>query len=572
MGDPEPAFGFCRVLEQLLEHRHSGERFEVINLAVTAINSHVIRPIAREAAHYDADFWCIYMGNNEVHGQFGPGTVFGSSQANLRLIRSSLAVKRTRIGQIVNALSDSIARGASSATQWTGMSMFTNRTVFSNDPRLEGVYENFSANLQDIATAGIASGAQVLISDIAVNLRGSSPFKSEKPAHLSNTEQKEWTARMEAGKSLLEAGLYSDAASKYSDAAKLHPGHAETYFLLGQCYWALTDFAQAQKSYQRARDLDGLRFRTDGKLNRIIRDLTKNHPSDKVRFVNTEALVAYNAPNGIPGDELFWDHVHFRFPGNYLVALAFAQEIEKSLYSPEDISTSPAWISLGDCAQALTLTRWSDYQTTQAMRQRLNEEPFRSQSIHAERNQRLAKELQSHLVGISTEAFPVQKKVFESALQDDPQDYILKDLFAQFLLQQGQVDEASALWAQVVEQVPSHLMAHFRRGKALAEDRKTAKEAERSLRQALKIRPDTVNIMVALGQALVTQGNYEAALSELDSALQLRPTSTEALLVKSRALVASQRVGEAIQTLERAAKIAPQNSTISQELESLKGP
>src|ERR1700733_1422910 len=50
-GDPEPSFGAGRYLEVLLRERYPGVNFEVVNTAITAINSHVIGPIARECAH-----------------------------------------------------------------------------------------------------------------------------------------------------------------------------------------------------------------------------------------------------------------------------------------------------------------------------------------------------------------------------------------------------------------------------------------------------------------------------------------------------------------------------------------
>ncbi len=40
-GDPAPSFGFARILEQLLRARYPGRHFEVVNVAITAINSHV---------------------------------------------------------------------------------------------------------------------------------------------------------------------------------------------------------------------------------------------------------------------------------------------------------------------------------------------------------------------------------------------------------------------------------------------------------------------------------------------------------------------------------------------------
>src|SRR5271166_2342651 len=46
MGDPEPAYGFARQLQRLLQARHPANRIEVINAAMTAINTHVICEIA----------------------------------------------------------------------------------------------------------------------------------------------------------------------------------------------------------------------------------------------------------------------------------------------------------------------------------------------------------------------------------------------------------------------------------------------------------------------------------------------------------------------------------------------
>ncbi len=49
-GVPEPAFAFGRMLEAMLRQRYPGVRFEVVNAAMTAINSSVIVPIARQCA------------------------------------------------------------------------------------------------------------------------------------------------------------------------------------------------------------------------------------------------------------------------------------------------------------------------------------------------------------------------------------------------------------------------------------------------------------------------------------------------------------------------------------------
>lgn len=568
MGDPEPAFGLARILETLLEHRHSGRDFEVINLAVTAINSHVIVPIAKETARYPADFWCIYMGNNEVVGQFGPGTVFGKSHSNLKWIRTSIAIKRTRTGQLANRIAEWIAP-AKTPQVWEGVAMFLRQQIFSEDPRLAAVYENFRANLKTITEAGIQSGAHVLLSNVAVNLRDCSPFISALPLHLSENQRNLWEKNFQNGEQLLEAGLANDALVKFKKAIELHEDHAQSYFFLGQCFWKLGNDAAAQKCFLKARDLDGLRFRTDGKLNAIIRDYASAHASQKLRFVNAEALFAYNAAGNIPGDELFWDHVHFRFPGNYLLALAFAMQIEKCIFSKESLSEKPTWMSLSDCAQALTLTRWTDYETTESMRRRLRAEPFASQSIFKMRDARLEQQLREHRVGISTNAFDKHEAIFKKALTENPDDYMLRNLFARYLLFHGKRDEATKEWDVITRQVPSHLAAHFQKGEALAGLSHRAHEAEASLRQALLIRPDTAEIHLSLGKALLTQNKHRDALEQLDAALLLRPDFTEALIEASKVWAGLDKKDEARKSLKRAKETQPKDQRLIEALKNL---
>jgi hypothetical protein len=58
-GDPQPDFGLPRMLHALLSGRYPQTQFEVINAAMTAINSHVVLPIARDCARADGDVWVV---------------------------------------------------------------------------------------------------------------------------------------------------------------------------------------------------------------------------------------------------------------------------------------------------------------------------------------------------------------------------------------------------------------------------------------------------------------------------------------------------------------------------------
>src|SRR5437870_10546847 len=50
LGTPEPAYGFARVLDLLLRHRHPGVQFEFINCGVAGVNSHAVRAVAEDCA------------------------------------------------------------------------------------------------------------------------------------------------------------------------------------------------------------------------------------------------------------------------------------------------------------------------------------------------------------------------------------------------------------------------------------------------------------------------------------------------------------------------------------------
>src|SRR5260370_42588101 len=134
MGDPDPTFGAWRYLQVLLRERFPGTDFEVVCVAMTAINSHVILPIARECARRDGDLWIIYMGNNEMVGPFGPGTVFGARTPRINLIRTELALKRTKIAQLLDGLMQRWGCHSSTPKTWSGLNMFKDHQHLYNDP------------------------------------------------------------------------------------------------------------------------------------------------------------------------------------------------------------------------------------------------------------------------------------------------------------------------------------------------------------------------------------------------------------------------------------------------------
>ena len=271
-GDPDPTYGFARYLEVMLRQRYPQTKFEVINTSITALNSHAFLPMVKDLAHYQPDLFIIYTGNTEVVGPFGPGTVLTPWDLSLPTIRARIFLNSTRLGQLVGKLSP--AEPEKSA-EWRGMEMFLDRQVRADSPQMKPVYENFAANLRDIVAVARRSGAQVVISTVATNLKDCAPFASQHREGIREDELHSWEGLVRRGADLESAGSYAEALKLYLSAAEIDPQYAELQFRIARCLWALGDFARAKERFVRAQDLDTLRFRADSRLNEVIRGSTE---------------------------------------------------------------------------------------------------------------------------------------------------------------------------------------------------------------------------------------------------------------------------------------------------------
>jgi hypothetical protein len=110
MGVPEPAFGLAAQLRAQLRAVRPGERIEVFNLGVTAINSHAIVEIARQAVLFEPDLLVIYMGNNEVVGPYGVSSVVTAGTPPRALIRAGLRLRQTRTGQLLQRVVGAVGK------------------------------------------------------------------------------------------------------------------------------------------------------------------------------------------------------------------------------------------------------------------------------------------------------------------------------------------------------------------------------------------------------------------------------------------------------------------------------
>jgi tetratricopeptide (TPR) repeat protein len=489
MGDPEQSYGMGRILEVMLLDHYPGVDFKVLNVAMTAINSHVVLPIAKACSKLEGDLFVVYLGNNEVVGPYGAGTVFAPLAPSLTAIRAGLAIKSTRMGQLIaNVIQGLGGEKKGKPKVFAGMSVFLNNRVRASDPRMETVYHHFERNLRDICGAGVKAGVPVVLSTVGVNRRDCAPFASLHRPGLSESERTEWEVLCNRAAGFEKKGKYQDAEGVYLKAARIDGRFADLQYRLARCYEAMEDFEKARQAYGEACDLDTLRFRADTRINRIIRRIATEEFDGEVYLADFIKVLEDHSPRGIPGDEFFYEHVHLTFSGNYLAAKTLFGAIEPLL--PEWVrkkASGRPMLSQEECARRLAFTGWNRHLIAHGLWQRMQGPPFTSQLNHEEKLASLAKEIEAlkrYTQGGALEGVLAQ---YETALREYNYHWTLRDRYA--ILQ----------------------VAGF----------KNAALAEKQYRILAAEHPLSADIHRVLGEVLKLQGKISEAIQSLRNAVEI---------------------------------------------------
>jgi len=513
-------------------------------VAVTAINSHVIREIARDCASKKGDLWIIYMGNNEVVGPYGAGTVFGSQTPSLSLIRASIALKASRIGQLLDSVRFSKTRLPAS---WEGMEMFLKQQVRQNDPRMAKVYSHFQANLADIVRIGERCGARILLSTVPTNLKDCPPFASLHRTGLSADQQRQWENSFLSGSEREARTNFVGALENLQNCAAIDNQYAELHFRMARCFLGLGKTEEAQKHFASARDLDTLRFRADTRINEIIRAAASGRAESNCAILDAADLFARKSPEKIAGHELLLEHVHLNFRGNYLLARAMAEQLVPILTNQTRLTPAPVnpLLSENECAERLALTDWDRLQIVEEMIRRLEQPPFTQQLGHKEILAQWKRRREDLQHATSPASLPGEVGIYGRALQLRPNDWVLRENFAKLLQSTGDPAGAEKQWRRVIELMPHSEQALYSLGNVLDAQGKSA-EALTWFQRALRRQPNSYEARNGLGLALSNQGKTGDAIANYRAALRNKPDFAEARINLGQALAEVGREDEAI--------------------------
>ncbi|NOG44586.1 MAG: tetratricopeptide repeat protein [Calditrichaeota bacterium] len=294
---------FSRILEKDLQKRLTDKKVEVINLAMSAINSITLLDFMDEILEHDPDQILIYAGHNEYYGALGVGS--NESIGNKRWIVS--AYLSFRNFQTFDFLKDIITK-----TKNAFLKLFTgstqkdpNETLMSRIVAEQVIPEGselfdlgnkqFEENLKEIIVKAQKANVDIILSEVVSNLKGQAPFIS----------------------------LDSESPS------------ADDFYAKAVQFETKEEWAKARESYILAKDKDVLRFRAHTKLNLIINKLGNEF---QVPVVPMQKVFEANSPNGLMGHNLFLEHLHPNIKGYFIISNAFLSTMFKSNFSIEDIS------------------------------------------------------------------------------------------------------------------------------------------------------------------------------------------------------------------------------------------
>ena len=420
MGDPDPAYAFSRYLEVMLRQHYPAMKFEVVNTGSVAINSHVLLPIAEGLAKQRPDLFIIYSGNNEVVGPYGPGTVLTSGGMSIPVIRTSVFVRSTRIGQLLTKI-------GAQKKEWGGMEMFLDKQVPASSPLMKNVYENFDRNLRDTVAAARASGARVIVSTVSTNMKDCAPFASMHRYGLGPDELQKWQALVEQGANFESARSFDEALKAYQTATKIDDQYAELEFRIARTLWMQGDYTGAKQHFERARDLDSLRFRADSRINEINRSVGSSAAG--AELVDAESVFSKQSPNGVIGSDLVYEHVHMTPLGNYTLARAMFLQIASKMPGEAGREVTEADVpSEVDCERLLAFTPHDRTRIANEMLQRLQKPPFTNQINHSEQLLRLSFEAE-----VPDENPADTSAEYQWAIAQKPDDRILRYNYGLFL-------------------------------------------------------------------------------------------------------------------------------------------
>lgn len=310
-------------------------RFEVINAGLSAVGSVVVEDLARQLLEYQPDLFLVYLGHNEFYGAYGVGSSIGSGSGWLARITVSLLRFRTflLLRDLYVGIRNAFGSGQAPAGESLMGQMVGRAAIPYNSPVYREARTLYEQNLRSIIRLARARNVPVLFSTLVSNIRDQAPFVPLFDERTLEPARTRWAELMRLGDSLAAGGSTDGAIACYRRAVQTDSMNARGLFALGRALAGEGFAAEGKRALERARDLDGLRFRASGDFQQVLLEVCR---SEGVPVARVDSAFEAASPHGIVGKNLMLEHLHPNVEGYFLMAKAWAEALrrENLLFAP----------------------------------------------------------------------------------------------------------------------------------------------------------------------------------------------------------------------------------------------
>jgi hypothetical protein len=538
-------------MQQRIHGLYPEQNIEFISVAMSSINSYMLRDFIPEILEIEPDAIYIYAGHNEYLGVMGVGSRFsGLGSHTLNLLYLSL--KEWRLVQVIQALLMQFQlTDALDQVERSSRTVMASVAKNANIPYQSVVFEQgkqqFSDNLHAILGEFEEQKIPVFLSTIASNLAQQPPFSA--PYILPEALQKE----------LENAQKQRDitALQKFYHA---HPYHPQTNFALGIALRQVNP-VRAKQLLASARDYDSLRFRAPSVFNTIIEQQSQNYAH--VHLVEGEKILAQASPFNIIDNTLMLEHLHPNTRGYFLLAeSAIAKMQEVGLFQARSSSQKTNKTDINFVSTTEPISNHND----------LSQDNFdnnTNKTTHARNNTYVDKgvlkrtqELTWQHAWVSEADNYVAHTKINRLLADYPfvsEPQVPISIPAQTRLQKiGQQRLKDGQWLAQQQAVLNHFMTE--------EDFLPAANAAASMATAL---PYSTELAWQTAQLYRAAKSLDYAHYFIRKAHSLTPKNPQIIMDYAHILFNKQLFKQALQLLKKVAKMQPNNTQIQQYIKQV---
>ena len=558
---------FSGWLREFLPAADPSRDWEVINAGGVSYASYRLAVVMEELTRYEPDLFVIYTGHNEfLERRTYPQLV----ETPPALTEAAGLLSRTRIWAAAQRIAGTPLAGKHAGgrpvlpsevdtvlAHSVGPSDYTR-----DDEWRRQVIEHFRFNLNRTVDSAQSAGARVVLVVPASNLKDCSPFKSEHAAGLSADATGRFEALYRKGIDAMDSSRPEAALATLEEARSIDDRHAEVHYQRGLALYELERWDDAKAAFQRAIDEDICPLRAPSEIKRVAAAVAAEQGVPLIDFAQwTES----RAPNGIPGADLFLDHVHPTLEGHRHLALQLIEAMQREGI----LEPSPAWneTAIKEVSQRVE-ARVDSSAHGQSLRNLARVFSWTGQLDEARRLATQALEA----LGEDSETYSLLGQIesvsgapaeaerhFQRAVELAPGNVDARTLLGIELVSQGRPEEAVPHLRQVLQADPNGADAHANLGLAFASLGESDQAVEH-YEQALRIHPAHTEAHVNLGVELFARGRPDEAMEYFREALRLKPSYADAHANLGLALASQGLADQAIEHYKRALQLDPDHA------------